>query len=142
MYNRQPASLLFVLLAWGLGATGFQLRPPSPVSIPSTGTAERTVLMMSSPGGEEDPYSDFNDFDGGKTPMAPGGIPKPKLPDLPKPKLPSFGDIDFKEIAVKFGALVATVLFFIAFQKLGLWLSDTFTPELSPEDIARYNNGG
>ena len=51
-----------------------------------------------------------------------GGFQFPEIPDTVK----------------KVGALAATVLAFVIIQKVGLELSDIFTPELSPEQVRDF----
>ena len=51
-----------------------------------------------------------------------GGFQLPEIPDTVK----------------KVGALAATVLAFVIIQKVGLELSDIFTPELSPEQVRDF----
>jgi hypothetical protein len=63
------------------------------------------------------------------------GIPKLKLPSLPSLSMP---EIDGKESLKKFGVLAATIIAFVIIQKVGLMLSDIYTPELSAEQVRDF----
>ena len=63
------------------------------------------------------------------------GIPKLKLPPLPSLSMP---EIDGKETLKKVGVLAATILAFVIIQKVGLLVSDVYTPELSAEQVRDF----
>ena len=67
-------------------------------------------------------------------PIADTSLPKLQIPKLSMPKF----EIDFKEELKKIGVVVATVIAFVVIQKVGLLVSGIVTPELSPEDIAKF----
>mmetsp|Transcript_7367 Transcript_7367/g.15267 ORF Transcript_7367/g.15267 Transcript_7367/m.15267 type:complete len:128 (-) Transcript_7367:425-808(-) len=73
------------------------------------------------------------DDDDDDVPADPFAIPKLKLPGLPKISAPAMPET--KSII----ALVATVVFFVVAQKVGLLLSDLLTPELSAEEVANFS---
>mmetsp|Transcript_21631 Transcript_21631/g.44478 ORF Transcript_21631/g.44478 Transcript_21631/m.44478 type:complete len:124 (+) Transcript_21631:78-449(+) len=112
-------SILLLFVAVCLGATeGFQ-----PISSAlSTKPSVRFELN------EMPPQYDERDFEVDE------GIPKLKIPE-PKLSMPEF---DFKEVLKKLAVLGATVLAFVAIQKLGLAASEVFTPELSPEQVRDF----
>ena len=63
------------------------------------------------------------------------GIPKLKLPPLPSLSMP---EIDGKETLKKVGVLAATIIAFVIIQKVGLLVSDVYTPELSAEQVRDF----
>eukprot|EP00536_Pseudo-nitzschia_multiseries_P015141 jgi/Psemu1/311768/fgenesh1_kg.828_\ len=84
---------------------------------------------------------DDNDFDatprGGVDDLDP--LPAQSIPKLkiPKPSL-SLPELDFKETLKKVALLGVTVLAFVAIQKGGMILAETFTPELSEEQVRNF----
>eukprot|EP00548_Thalassiothrix_antarctica_P001411 CAMPEP_0194146786 /NCGR_PEP_ID=MMETSP0152-20130528/21701_1 /TAXON_ID=1049557 /ORGANISM="Thalassiothrix antarctica, Strain L6-D1" /LENGTH=120 /DNA_ID=CAMNT_0038847391 /DNA_START=80 /DNA_END=442 /DNA_ORIENTATION=+ len=117
-------SFIFLsLLCWFGTTLGFQPLVSSS-SLPSTAIiGQRKTVRHSFPpptgGGDED--------DNFKIPKI--GIPKLKLPD-----------INLEGISSNAIALVASLVFLLLVQKLGLLLATTYTPVLSAEDIANYAN--
>ena len=63
------------------------------------------------------------------------GIPKLKLPPLPSLSMP---EIDGKETLKKVGVLAATIIAFVIIQKVGLLVSEVYTPELSAEQVRDF----
>ena len=152
MRNPQSISLFFTFILWLGTTTGFQPSLPVPSALSAaTGSTRRTITLLSSqspnPFGEDDSFGGL----GGMSDQQPrqdeaapaaatapgkeqqGGIGMPKMPEAP-----SFGD-QAKGVFKRFGALAATIFAFVVIQKVGLQLSETFTPELSAEDIANYS---
>jgi hypothetical protein len=136
--NKKNSQVFLLLVAVCLGvASGFQrhnalsplrLATPTPVA----GREPVMILNLNTPPQFDEDYD--NEFDPSPQPIPAEGIPKLKLPT---PKL-SMPEIDFKEVLKKFGVLAGTVIAFLAIQKLGLTLSEIFTPELSAEQVRDF----
>ncbi|VEU34451.1 unnamed protein product [Pseudo-nitzschia multistriata] len=131
---------LLLLVLCTTTASGFQksaLSSRSPTfAQPAKSNGQSVVLFLNTP-----PNYDDNDFDA--TPS--GGfdqqqdLPAQSIPKLkiPKPSL-SVPEIDFKETLKKIAVLAVTVGAFIAIQKGGMILAETFTPELSEEQVRNF----
>ncbi len=116
--------ILVLLFAVCLGATaGFQ--PTSSLLVLSKPFTQRTQTLKNS----QPPQYDDREFE-----VDAEGIPKLQIP---KPKL-AVPEFDFKEVLKRLAALGATVIAFVAIQKLGLAASEVFTPELSPEQVRDF----
>mmetsp|Transcript_59988 Transcript_59988/g.70087 ORF Transcript_59988/g.70087 Transcript_59988/m.70087 type:complete len:142 (+) Transcript_59988:127-552(+) len=133
------ASLLFLLLLLRT-ASSFQFKYTSnfPTSTQKQRFKSNTVLLFLEPGRyfNEDELEPMEPepIEPEPTMIATQGVPKPRIPKISIPKF----EIDKESIAKKFGAVVATVLFFVIVQKVALLASGIITPELSPEDISNF----
>ena len=128
--NSSQAFLLFVAVCLGV-ASGFQHNALPPLRLATTtAIREPVILNLNTPPQFDEDYD--NEFD--PSPIPAEGIPKLKLP-TPNFSMP---EINFKELLIKFGILAGTVIAFLALQKLGLTLSEIYTPELSAEQVKDF----
>mmetsp|Transcript_38745 Transcript_38745/g.44633 ORF Transcript_38745/g.44633 Transcript_38745/m.44633 type:complete len:150 (-) Transcript_38745:280-729(-) len=89
------------------------------------------VLNLSMP-----PQFPNNNNDENDTNLSPTQLPKLKLPSLPTSF--SMPEIDTEALLKKIGVVAATILAFVLIQKVGLYVSEIVTPELTAEEVREF----
>mmetsp|Transcript_27008 Transcript_27008/g.30350 ORF Transcript_27008/g.30350 Transcript_27008/m.30350 type:complete len:151 (-) Transcript_27008:132-584(-) len=98
---------------------------------PTTPGVVVVVLNLSMP-----PQFPNNNNDENDTNLSPTQLPKLKLPSLPTSF--SMPEIDTEALLKKIGVVAATILAFVLIQKVGLYVSEIVTPELTAEEVREF----
>mmetsp|Transcript_40096 Transcript_40096/g.45807 ORF Transcript_40096/g.45807 Transcript_40096/m.45807 type:complete len:127 (+) Transcript_40096:3-383(+) len=103
-------------------STSTGIIPTTPVDV--------VVLNLSMP-----PQFPNNNNDENENNLSPTQLPKLKLPSLPSFSMP---EIDTEALVKKVGVAAATILAFVLIQKVGLYVSEIVTPELTAEEVREF----